>query len=47
MTRPSSVEEKIQSMRRVQYMLFIQVLDIETGLIKFQNESARSKALKG
>ena len=43
----TSVEEKIQSMRRVQYMLFIQVLDIETGLIKFQNESARSKALKG
>jgi len=43
----SSVEEKIQSTRRVQYMLFIQVLEIETGLIKFQNESSRSKALKG
>ena len=43
----TSVEEKIQSTRRVQYMLFIQVLEIETGLIKFQNESARSKALKG
>ena len=43
----TSVEEKIQNTRRVQYMLFIQVLDIETGLIKFQNESARSKALKG
>ena len=43
----TSIEEKIQSTRRVQYMLFIQVLEIETGLIKFQNESARSKALKG
>jgi PBP1b-binding outer membrane lipoprotein LpoB len=42
----TSVEEKIQKTRRVQYMLFIQVLEIETGLIKFQNESARSKALK-
>ena len=43
----TSVEEKIQKARRVQYMLFIQILEIETGLIKFQNESARSKALKG
>jgi len=43
----TSVEEKIQSTRRVQYMLFIQILEVETGLIKFQNESARSKALKG
>lgn len=43
----TSVEEKIQSTRRVQYMLFIQVLEIETGLIKFQFESSRSKALKG
>jgi len=43
----TSVEEKIQSTRRVQYSLFIQVIEIETGLIKFQNEAARSKALKG
>ena len=43
----TSVEEKIQNTRRVKYTLFIQVLEIETGLIKFQNESQRSKALKG
>ena len=43
----TSVEERIQKTRRVQYMLFIQILEIETGLIKFQNQSDRSKALKG
>jgi hypothetical protein len=42
----TSVEEKIDRARRVQYTLFLQVLEIETGLIKFQHESARSKALQ-
>jgi hypothetical protein len=42
----TSVEEKIDRARRVQYTLFLQILEIETGLIKFQHESARSKALQ-
>jgi hypothetical protein len=41
-----SVEEKLGNTRRVQYTLFLQVVEIETGEIRFQNESARSKALK-
>ena len=43
----SSVEETIQKTRRVQYSLVLQVLEVETGLITFQNEATRSKALKG
>jgi PBP1b-binding outer membrane lipoprotein LpoB len=42
----TSVEEKIDRARRVQYTLFVQVVEIETGLIEFQHESARSKALQ-
>jgi PBP1b-binding outer membrane lipoprotein LpoB len=42
----TSVEEKIERARRVQYTLFLQVVEIETGLIEFQHESARSKALQ-
>ncbi|MHC4117644.1 MAG: penicillin-binding protein activator LpoB [Planctomycetota bacterium] len=42
----SSVEERLKKTRRVQYILFIQVLEVETGLVIFQNEAARSKALK-
>lgn len=41
-----SVEEKLSDTRRVQYTLFLQVVEIETGEIRFQHESARSKALK-
>lgn len=43
----TSVEERLEKTRRVQYSLAIQVLEVETGLIVFQNEAARSKALKG
>jgi TolB-like protein len=43
----TSVEERLNKMKRVQYSLFLQVLEIETGLIKFQNEVTRSKAVKG
>ncbi len=42
-----SVDERLQKTRRVQYSLFIQIIEVETGIVKFQNESARSKALKG
>lgn len=43
----TSVEERLQRTRRVQYSLVIQVLDIETGLVTFQYEATRSKAVKG
>jgi TolB-like protein len=43
----TSVDERINKIRRVQYTLFLQVIEIETGLIRFQNEVARSKQLKG
>ena len=42
----SSVDEKLSGLRRVQYSLFLQVLEIETGIIEFQNEVTRSKAVK-
>lgn len=42
----TSVDEKLSNMRRVQYSLFMQVIEIETGLIQFQNEVARTKAVQ-
>jgi len=42
----TSVDEKLNDLRRVQYTLFLQVLEIENGLIRFQNEVARSKAVQ-
>jgi len=42
----TSVDERLNNVRRLQYTLFLQVIEIETGLIRFQNEVARSKALK-
>jgi hypothetical protein len=42
----TSVDEKLSNRRRVQYTLFLQVLEIETGLIRFQSEVARTKALE-
>lgn len=41
-----AVAERQKKMRRMQYNLFIQVLDIETSMVKFQHEAVRSKALK-
>ena len=43
----TSVDERMNKMKRVQYSLFLQVLEIETGLIEFQNEVTRTKAVKG
>jgi hypothetical protein len=43
----TAVDERLQKTRRLQYSLFLQILEIETGLVKFQHESTRSKALKG
>ena len=42
----TSVDERLQRTRRVQYTMFLQVIEIETGLIQFQNEVARTKALE-
>lgn len=42
----TSVDERLNDMRRLQYSLFLQVIEIETGVIKFQNEVTRSKALQ-
>lgn len=40
-----SVDERINKERRVQYTLFMQVLEVETSLVKFQTKSERSKAI--
>lgn len=37
--------ERVEDERRVQYFMFVQVLDVETGAIKFQNESKITKGL--
>ena len=42
-----SVDERLKNTRRVQYSLFLQVIEVETGLVIFQKESTRSKAIKG
>jgi TolB-like protein len=42
----TSVDEKLSKLRRVQYTLFLQVVEVETGLILFQNEVTRSKAVQ-
>lgn len=42
----SSLEERTPKGRRVQYTLFLQVLEIETSMIKFQHQSERSKAIQ-
>jgi TolB-like protein len=40
-----STDEKMQGERRVQYYLFMQVLEVETGQILFQNKAALTKAM--
>jgi hypothetical protein len=42
----TSIDEKLKRQRRVQYSLFLQVVEIETGLLHFQNEVIRSKGMK-
>ena len=42
----TAVDERYEDTRRLQYALFLQIIEVETSLIKFQNESARSKAIK-
>ncbi|MEE9385082.1 MAG: hypothetical protein V3V08_16880 [Nannocystaceae bacterium] len=38
-------DERMKGERRVQYSLFVQVLEVETSLIKFQFQSERTKAI--
>jgi len=40
-----SVDEFFNKERRVQYTLFMQVIEVETSLVRFQNKSERSKAI--
>ena len=44
--RITGVDEKLSDVRRLQYSLFLQMLEVETGLVKWQNEVTRSKELK-
>lgn len=43
----TSIDERLDKKKRIQYSLFLQVLEVETGLIEFQNEVTRSKQIKG
>ncbi len=40
-----TTDEKFEKERRVQYYLFMQVLEVETGQILFQNKAALTKAI--
>ena len=44
--RITGVDEKLSKVRRLQYSLFLQVLEIETSQVRWQNEVTRSKELK-
>ena len=44
--RITSVDEKLSGIRRLQYSLFLQMLEVETGLVRWQHEVTRSKQLK-
>lgn len=40
-----TTDERLKDERRVQYYLFMQVLEVETGAILFQNKAAVTKAM--
>ncbi|HEY8375417.1 MAG TPA: hypothetical protein VIK91_02965, partial [Nannocystis sp.] len=40
-----SVDECFNKERRVQYTLFIQIIEVETSLVRFQFKAERSKAI--
>jgi uncharacterized protein (TIGR02722 family) len=40
-----TVDEFFNNERRVQYTLYMQVIEVETSLVRFQNKSERSKAI--
>lgn len=39
------VAERVKSERRVQYFMFVQVIEVETGQVHFQNEAKLTKGL--
>ena len=44
--RVTSVDEKLSGVRRLQYSLFLQTLEVETGELLWQNEVTRTKQIK-
>lgn len=44
-TKISSAEERVEDQRRVQYFMFMQVLNVETGEILYQYKTNRTKAI--
>jgi hypothetical protein len=42
----TAVDERLSDTRRLQYTLFLQVLELETGAVKFQESASRSKTLE-
>jgi penicillin-binding protein activator len=42
----SAADERNEDMRRVQYFLYMQVIDVETSAIRFQGKSEITKAVK-
>lgn len=42
----TSADERLKKERRVQYSLFLQVIEVETGMIKFQFTSERTKSVR-
>ena len=40
-----AVDERINKERRVQYTLFMQVIETETSLVKYQTKSERTKGI--
>jgi penicillin-binding protein activator len=44
-SKVSSADERVEDQRRVQYFMFMQVLNVETGEILFQHKTNRTKAI--
>ena len=44
-TKVSTNDERVEDQRRVQYFMFMQILDVETGEILFQNKTNVTKAI--
>jgi PBP1b-binding outer membrane lipoprotein LpoB len=40
-----TTDERVEDQHRVQYYLFLQVLNVETGEIMFQNKTSTTKAM--
>ena len=44
--RVEAIDERTEDMRRVQYIFFMRVIDVETSLIKWQHKAYITKAIK-